>query len=317
MRYSNEVKVGVAIVLTALVLFFGIRFLSGLPIFGTGYQLVAVFDDTEGLAAGNPVDVSGVQIGTVDRVRLLPGAQAAEVTMTITNKTELPRGTVARIGGFSALGDVSVSLRPGPPGAPPLTDGDTLLTRESSDLVGLVQNNAERIFGNLDTLIVGAAGTFSHVDLLLADPESDLRATLANLNRASQAANRLLVSQQEQLAATLANLNRASRGVADLSDRANAFSEQNADSLALTIARLNRALLGVEAGLASFETTSAELDALLARLNDGEGTLGLLLNDPTLYHNLNTAATNLNQLVTDFQADPKRYLRDLRLVDIF
>lgn len=317
MKYSNEVKVGVAIVLTALVLFFGVRFLSGLPLFGSGYQLVAVFDDTEGLASGNPVDVSGVQIGTVDHVRLLPGAAAAEVTMTITGDTELPRGTVARVGGFSALGDVSVSLQPGPVGAPPLADGDTLLTRESSDLVGLVQNNAERIFGNLDTLIVGAAGTFSNVDLLLADPESDLRATLANLNRASQAANRLLVSQQEQLAATLANLNRASRGVADLSGRANAFTDQNADSLALTIERLNRALLGAEAGLASFETTSAQLDTLLARLNDGEGTLGLMLNDPTLYYNLNEAATNLNRLVVEFQANPKRYLQELRLVDVF
>lgn len=317
MRYSNEVKVGVAIVVTALVLFFGIRYLSGLPLFGAGYQLVAVFDDTEGLAPGNPVDVSGVQIGTVDRIRLLPGAAAAEVALTITSDIELPRGTVARVGGFSALGDVSVSLRPGPPGAPPLTDGDTLLTQASSDLVGLVQNNAERIFGHLDTLVVGAAGTFAAVDVLLEDPESDLLLTLANLNRASQEAHRLLASQQEQLAATLANLNRASQGVADLTDRANAFSEQNADSLALTIERLNRALLGVEAGLASFETTSAELDTLLARLNDGDGTLGLLLNDPTLYYNLNEAATNLNRLVVEFQADPKRYLQELRLVDIF
>ena len=317
MKYGNEVKVGIAIVLTALVLFFGIRYLAGLPLFGSGYQLVAVFDDTEGLAPGNPVDVSGVQIGTVDRVRLLPGAAAAEVTMTITNRTELPRGTVARVGGFSALGDVSVSLRPGPVGAPPLSDGDTLRTSSSADLVGLVQDNAERVFGHLDTLVVGAAGTFANVDALLENPESDLRATLTNLNRASQAANRLLASQQEQLAATLANLNRASRGVADLSARANTFSEQNADSLALTIERLNRALLGVEAGLASFETTSAQLDTLLAKLNGGDGTLGLMLNDPTLYHNLNTAATNLNQLVTDFQADPKRYLQELRLVDVF
>ena len=42
-----------------------------------------------------------------------------------------------------------------------------------------------------------------------------------------------------------------------------------------------------------------------------------MLNDPTLYHNLNTAATNLNQLVLDFQTDPKRYLQELRLVDVF
>ena len=77
------------------------------------------------------------------------------------------------------------------------------------------------------------------------------------------------------------------------------------------------AVATADASLASFESTSAQLDAVLAKLDSGEGTLGLMLNDPTLYHNLNEAATNLNQLVADFQADPKRYLKDLRLVDVF
>src|SRR5690554_2701451 len=185
MRFGNEFKVGVTIVLTALVLFVGVRFLAGLPVFGSGYTLVAVFDDSEGLTSGNPVDVSGVQIGTVRGVRLLPGAQAAEATLAITSDVALPRGYVARIGGFSALGDVSVTIRPGPPGAPPLADGDTILTRPSTDLIGLFQNNAERLFGSVDTLVTGAAGTFSTVNALLADPESDLRGTLAELRGAA------------------------------------------------------------------------------------------------------------------------------------
>lgn len=316
MNYSNEIKVGIAIVLTALVLFFGIRFLAGLPAFDSGYELIAIFDDSEGLASGNPVAVSGVQIGSVRSVELMPGARAAEVRLAIFGDTELSRGTVARVGGFSALGDVRVSLNPGPLGAPALGDGDTLLTRASTDLVGMFQNNAERLFGSIDTLVTGAAGTFDSVDDLLAE-DGDIRATVVELQGAAQSANQLLRSQQAQLAETLANLNRATSGVADLTDQANDFTEQNADSLAQTVARLNRALAGVETSLASFEATSDQLDLVLAKLNEGEGTLGLMLNDPTLYNNLNEAATNLNQLVADFQADPKRYLKDLRLVDVF
>lgn len=317
MRFGNEFKVGLAIVLTALVLFFGIRYLAGLSVFGSGYALVAVFDDTEGLTSGNPVTVSGVQIGTVSSVELLPGAGAAEVVLSITSDTALPRGTVARIGGFSALGDVRVSLIPGPPSAPPLTNGDTLPTRPSADLAGLVQNNAERIFGNVDTLLIGAAGTFSNVDVLLADPESDLRATLAEFRGAAAAANQLLVSQRAQLTATLASLQRTSESVGVLTTDLGTFTADNTDSLAVTISRLNGVLASVDESLEDFESTSAQVDLLLAKLNDGEGTLGLMLNDPTLYYNLNTAATNLNQLVLDFQTDPSRYLRDLRLVDIF
>jgi phospholipid/cholesterol/gamma-HCH transport system substrate-binding protein len=317
MRYGNEFKVGVAIVLTALVAFFGIRFLSGLSLFGTGYELIAVFDDTEGLASGNSVEVSGVQIGTVTEVELLPGARAAEATLTITGTSDLPRGSVARIGGFSALGDVGVTIVPGPVGAPPLGDGDTLVTRPSSDILNMVQDNAERIFGNVDTLLIGAAGTFENVDGLLGDPDSDLRATLASLRQAADATNQILASQRGQIAATLASLQAAAAGVNELTASAGTFADENADSLAATIQNLNRTLAAVDRSLASFETTSAELDAVLAKLNAGEGTLGLMLTDPTLYNNLNTAATNLNQLVTDFQSDPKRYLKDLRLVDVF
>lgn len=317
MNYSNEIKVGVAIVLTALILFFGIRFLAGLPFFGTGYQLYAVFDDTEGLASGNPVDVSGVQIGTVESVQLLPGARAALATLAITSDTDLPRGTSARIGGFSALGDVSVSLRPGPTGNPALGDGDTLITRPSSDIVNMVQDNAERIFGNVDTLLIGASGTFKNVDDLLNRPDSDLRATLAALRQTAETTNRLIASQRQQIAATLASLQAATEGVSTLTTSANTFADENADSLAVTIQHLNRVLATADASLDSFAATSAELDAVLAKLNSGEGTLGMMLNDPTLYNNLNTAATNLNQLVADFQADPKRYLKDLRLVDVF
>jgi phospholipid/cholesterol/gamma-HCH transport system substrate-binding protein len=317
MRYSNEFKVGLAIVLAAAVAFFGIRYLAGLSFFGTGYELVAVFEDTEGLTSGNPITVSGVQIGTVRDVDLLPGAGAARALLAITSDTPLPRGTVARIGGFSALGDVRVALDPGPPTAPPLNDGDTLRTRPSADLAGLVQNNAERVFGNVDTLLIGAAGTFSNVDALLNDEGSDLRATLAELRGAATAANRLLASQRTQIAATLASLEAAAEGVDDLTVTAGTFADENADSLAATIQNLNRVLATVDESLDSFESTSAELDAVLTKLNEGEGTLGLMLNDPTLYNNLNTAATSLNQLVLDFQADPKRYLKDLRLVDVF
>ncbi len=317
MRFGNELKVGVAIVLTALVAFIGIRFLAGLAVFGSGYELVAVFDDTEGLTSGNPVEVSGVQIGTVRSVALLPGARAAEVVLSITSDTDLPRGSIARVGGISALGNVGVTIEPGPLGAPPLTDGDTLLIRESSDLIGLVQNNAERLFGSVDTLVTGAAGTFSTVDDLLANPNSDLRATLAQLRGAATAANQLLASQRTQLAATIASLRRTSESVGALTAGVNTFAEENTDSLAVTISRLNRVLANVDESLEDFASTSAQLDLVLAKLNDGEGTLGLMLNDPALYYNLDAAVTNLNQLVLDFQADPKRYLKDLKLVDVF
>lgn len=317
MNHGNEFKVGLAIVVTAVVLFLGVRYLAGSPLFEGGYRLVARFESAEGLVPGSTVRASGVRVGSVAEVALAPGAQGVVVALRIREGVALPRGSVARIGGLAALGDVSVSIVPGPAGAPPLAPGDTLLARSSEDLLGLMQENAGRLVGQLDTLVAGASGTFASAGRLLGDPEGDLLVALAQLRGAATATNQLLLAERARLGRTLAALEAASANMAALSEGAGAFAEEHADTLGLVVGRLNRTLAGAEAGLARLEATSAQLDTLLARLERGEGTLGLLLHDPSLYHNLNEAATNFNQLVTDFQEDPKRYLRELRLIDIF
>lgn len=317
MKFANEAKVGLAIVVAAIVLFFGISFLADTPLFGRGYQLTAVFDDADGLLAGNPVRTSGVKIGAVQEVALSADAQEVGVRLRIDEGVRLPRGSYARIGGFSALGDLAVEIIPGPPGAPPLTDGDRLPTRGSADLIGLFQDNAERLFGSADTLLTGAAGTFASIDRLLADPEGDFLGTLAELRGTAAATGQLLRAERERIRATLAGLQETSANLAVLSADVGRFTEENADTLAAAVQQLNRTLRRVDASLEDVETLSASLDSVLVKLNTGQGTLGLMLNDPDLYYNANAALTNLNQLLIDFQNDPKRYLQELRLVDLF
>ena len=69
--------------------------------------------------------------------------------------------------------------------------------------------------------------------------------------------------------------------------------------------------------LASLESTTAGIDAIVSKIEQGEGTLGLLVNDPSLYHQLDSTLTTLNRILLDFERDPKRYLKDLKLVDVF
>lgn len=317
MRYKNETLVGAALIAAVLIVYFGIRFLTGVPLFGGGYQLVGVFDDAQGLTPGSTVRVSGVRVGRVEDVRLSPNAQRVLVDMEMNPGVTIPRGASIGTGGLSALGDVNVAITPGPSGNPPLTDGDTLYASAGTDLFSLVQDNAERLLGTADTLLAGAAGTFSSVDQLLAASQGDLRATLGALRGTTTTVDQILRAERGRLQTTLANLEAASAGAARLSDNLGRFSEANADTLAATISQLNRTLAQVETSLDQLGGTQAQLDEALTKLNTGQGTLGLLLNDPDLYYNLNTTLANLNQVLLDFQNDPSRYLRELRLLRVF
>ena len=64
-------------------------------------------------------------------------------------------------------------------------------------------------------------------------------------------------------------------------------------------------------------TVSAQLAEILEKINNGEGTLGKLVNDPQLYNNLDSLSVNLNTMVKDLNENPRHFLRHLRLVDIF
>jgi len=82
-RYANELKVGIAIVLSIVVMIVGIRFFENLPIFSGAYELYAVFDEVSGLAEGNAVRMKGLQIGTVGPISLDLKRQKVEVLMHI------------------------------------------------------------------------------------------------------------------------------------------------------------------------------------------------------------------------------------------
>src|SRR5690606_38108119 len=110
---------------------------------------------------------------------------------------------------------------------------------------------------------------------------------------------------------------RFSSGLTAVASDLRAFGDENSDSLRLAFANLNSALARLDRNMAALESSTATLDDVLGKIDRGEGTLGRLINDPALYAKLDSAVTGLNTLVTDFQQNPGRYLRDLRLVDIF
>lgn len=337
----NELKVGLAVIAAALLIWFGIRFLQGQPLFGGGYRVVAVFDDAQGLTEGAFVRLNGVTVGNVSGVELSPDAREVYVTMAIHGGVAIPRGVTVGTSGLSALGEVNVELTP-PPGADagrPLVAGDTLRAISTPDLFDLLAGESTGITARADSALIRALSVFTSLDNTLANSGDDVTAVLAQLRFLTTAATQTLLDERERITATLAAFQRAAGSAellaADLSALGTDLSadvstdirattgtlrqtvDANADSISVTVAQLNTTLRAADGALRELETLSTQLNSAIRLVDTDSSTLGLMLRDPSLYYNANAAAASLQQLLQDVQRDPSRYAKDLRLVDIF
>lgn len=309
MTYSKELQVGAALVLAILIFLFGVRYFQGIPVFSGTYDLFTTFDNAGGLVSGNPVTVNGVNVGLVKEVGLADGSQSARVRFQVDKGTEIPEGSTASVAGIAALGSVQLAISPGPVTNPLLEDGDAL-PGQSGDLLGSLTDRAPALVDRADTLLATANLTFGQAQTLLASTQGDIQQTLAALSRSANTLDRLLRAEQQRLDNVLANFEQ-------LSGNLNTFTAENQDSLAQTVQHINAALFRLDTNLASLETTTASLNAIMGKVERGEGTLGLLVNDESLYYQIDSTFNNLNSLIDDFKANPKRYLKDLKLVDVF
>ena len=336
---TNEIKVALAVLLSALAIFAGVRFLSGQPLFGAGYSVVAVFDDAQGLTAGAIVRLNGVRVGDVRSVELSPDARQVYVTMGIDGDVEIPRGSTVQTSGISALGEVNVEISPplGAGAGRPLTDGDTLVAASTPDLFDLLAGESNSLTARADTALIGAVNTFTTLDEILTNSGGDIEAVLAQLRFLTQATTTLVRQEQGRIDRTLASLEAAAANASSVSDRVGrnvedlsvvvgndvvatsgavrGLAEANADSVTAAVNNLSAALRRADRQLATLEGLTQNLSSLTAdldsTLNSPNGTLGLLLNDPSLYYNANAAAAALQQVLQDLQNDPGRYLREL------
>jgi phospholipid/cholesterol/gamma-HCH transport system substrate-binding protein len=138
----------------------------------------------------------------------------------------------------------------------------------------------------------------------------DLQQTLASLRNVATTLESVSGGEEETLRSAIQNLETIT---ADLQS----FTSENSDSLGVTVQRVNRNLTRLEQNLANLERTTAALGSFAEKINEGEGTLGRLANDPSLYNNLDSTSVQMNRLLRDLQENPQRYLEDMTLVRMF
>ncbi|NBB73533.1 MAG: MCE family protein [Bacteroidetes bacterium] len=310
MKYSNEVKVGLSLVLAALVFYFGIRYMQNIPLFQGSYVLETSFADASGLGTGNPVRVNGVNVGTVESVTLDPQARRARVRFRVDKSVQIPEGSTASISGVSALGGVRLSISLGAPDNAPIPPGGFVPSPPEEDILAQLSDQAPVLAARTDSLLRSANQTLEDAQTLFKSPDSGVQTTLSSIRGSADALSTLLREDLEQLNEVVANTEL-------LTEELGALVRDNRDSLNATVDNVNRVLSQTERNLVVLERTSTNLDRIIQKIDEGEGTIGRLVNDPSLYVRLDSAATRLNTILDDFQQQPGRYLKDMTLVRVF
>ncbi|MBC7902875.1 MAG: MCE family protein [Gemmatimonadaceae bacterium] len=303
MKVSNETKIGALTAISITLLILGFNYLKGKNLLSKAdTEIFAVFQKVDGLANSNAVTINGLQVGKIqemkERNRNLDGIVVA---ISLSKDIIIPRNSFATIN-KDLLGTATVAITLGD--APEeVRNGDTLLTRFTAGIIDDVK-------AALNPTLAGVNGAVTSLDSLLEvigtyfDPntKNNFHTIIGNLTRSTANLQKLLDTQTGALAMTLGNVNSFTGNLA-----------KNNEKINTTLANLETttgkfANLKVEEAVTSLNESMSELKVLIAKANSNNGSIGLLLNDPKLYRNLESTTYKLNILLDDLRVNPKRYV---------
>lgn len=308
MRLGNELKIGITIVVAVLVGFVGFRVMKDAPIFRLGTVYYVDYAKVDGLSVGTSVLVSGIKIGSVQRLQLMPN-DSVRVTLSLNIPQGLPEGSQAVIRSVDILGSKGIEILRGT-GAP-IPYGGFLTGYFDEGIFGELAERGGEITDNVSASTERLNTILAEVESMLREGmRADIESGVGNLERATRQADELIAESRRDIASSLENLN------ALLANLENLTSEERGE-IQRTIANLEATSEELREMSGSLKTVSAELADILQKVNQGEGTIGRMINDPSLYNNLDSLTVNLNNLVRDINENPRHFLRHLRLIDVF
>lgn len=289
LHYRQEVTVGLLVIVAVTVLFGGLTWLSGKSLGGAGKTLFPVrFENVSGLNEGDPVQISGVRVGRVAGIDLR-GVNEVVVTLEV-NATVRPRVDArAEVRALDAFGGMFVDYRPGTSDQL-LSAGQVLAGQREPPLMETAGNLANR-----------AGGVLTGVETILSQHTADeIRATM----RAAQRA--LNVMAQLGSGPMVTEATSALERLASAAQRLD--STLASPDLVRSVAQLDEITANLEEMTGGLATATQALGGVLERIEDDRGTLGRLVNDTALYHELVELARSMRVLLDDVRERPGRYV---------
>ncbi len=304
MKITNETKVGILAAVAITILVLGYSFLKGNNVFSSENEFYARYSNVGGLTISKPVLINGYQIGRVASLELEPNGTIL-AQFDINSDYEIPKNTIARLESTDLLGGKAIVFELGNSKVY-AEDGDTLRANSEKNImeqVQPIQKKAEQIIGRLDSVLTSVNNTISpDFQQNFNKSFASIARTLETLEGTTKRVDNMVGSESTRIAAIMANFQSVSANLKNNNEKISAVMS-NLEKVSDQIARSN-----FENTIKNADKAVADLQLAINKVNSGKGTLGQLINDEALYKNLANASSNLDKLMIDLKANPKRYV---------
>tara|TARA_R110001583_G_scaffold41753_3_gene132771 strand:+ start:7415 stop:8380 length:966 start_codon:yes stop_codon:yes gene_type:complete len=296
LKLSRELKTGIIVIGGILLFIMGFSFLKSTPIFDNSKTFYAIYPNVGGLQSGTSVSINGFSVGKVNDIKFLDEQGNLLVTFTVGNDFKFSKNSLVELYDTGIIGGKGLQIKPVFDATGIAQSGDTLQTETRPGITDLAQQKLTPLVRKFESAISGADSVLVNVNSVLdtntkkelKEVISGLNVLLSSLNGSANSLNSILEGNKEKLDNSFNNLDVLTTNFAKLSDSINSA--------------------GIGRTLASLESTMASLNQVTQKIENGDGTLGLLMNDKELYANLNSSSKELELLLQDFRLNPKRYV---------
>lgn len=294
---KKEVKIGITAVVAIILFYIGINFLKGVNVFTTTNTYYVKFENAGGLTPSASVLANGYAVGIVREINYnYSDNQSVVVSIELDKAMHVPEGTTAELE-TSLMGSVTLHLLPGKNPVKHLERGDTISGRQH---FGAMERAAEML-PQVEQMLPKVDSIMGNLNRLTGD--SAMLALVKNLavisENLAQTTSRVDHLMGKEIPVLLSNMNALT---GNLNKVAGDIAKGNLDST-MTV---------LHATMQNAETLTSQLNALTATLNSSvtstDNSLGLLLNDRSIYDGLNHTIHSADSLLIDIKSNPRRYI---------
>jgi ABC-type transporter Mla subunit MlaD len=299
MNLNNELKIGIVVLAATVIAFFGFRFMRDEPLLSSVNILNTKYDSVEGLVRGSSIYMKGFKVGSVRELRYLPEEDSVLVVMSITEPIQVTEGSYAQLASPDFLGSATIQIIKSRNSNVIEWEG-FIPGRKKSGVLDAFSSEGASMADSVQVTLELVNELLRGMNDLEDGAASEIEATVSNFKSFSEVLEEVINNRQAEIDSMIFATNNTMQNLSSISD-------SSSDDL--------------QALLSNLEAFSADLDMLsesfLSKMDAGDGTLAKMLNDPSLYNNLDSLTFNLNELIQNIQDNPKEYLKHMRLIEIF
>lgn len=294
---SREAQIGFMTAIAAVLLFLGLNYLKGhspLQRYNTYY---AIFENADNLSTSDKVLYRGYKVGQVQELRFNPRTGEVRVEFEVLREIPIPIDSRATITNLDLLGTKGLWIVPG--SAERLAqDGDTLLDSLATGTFDKVLQEIRPVKDRLDTLLAQLSQTAARLNILLHPETGAVPQTIGEIRGLAARTSQEVSPTVARLRQTLMQLEQTLQELRPQLASTLQAVEHTADSIRDRVPLL----------VARLDSSASKLNQTLRLINEGQGTVGLLLRDSTLYKDLDQTAISLRQLLDELRLHPERFV---------